>query len=79
VKTNLIPGAQGTEVLQTLIKDRRDEYKNLTTEEREKIVVMFEEAKATETTAMYMKASSKVNDITSTLLMLENAVRTFSL
>jgi hypothetical protein len=72
----LNPGAQGKKILQALISERKHEYEKMSPEQRGEIVKMFEESKATVTKAKRVKVSSRVNDVTSTLLDLEREVST---
>ena len=56
------------------MSERKAEYKKLTKEEREKMVCLFEESKATQTTARRIKMVSRINDISATMLAIENEV-----
>ncbi|KIL56720.1 hypothetical protein M378DRAFT_16817 [Amanita muscaria Koide BX008] len=67
-----IDGIHGKEVLLTLVSERKAKYEKLTNEEREKMVCLFEESKAMQTTARQIKTVSRINDISATMLAIEN-------
>ena len=71
-------GKVGKEVLQDLVKRNKDEYAALMKEEKEELVQKLEQAKATKTKGFHLLVKSHINDVTSTLHVLENEVFTTS-
>lgn len=71
-------GKVGKDVLQDLVKRNKAEYAVLTKAEKEELVQKLEQDKATKTKGFCLSAKSRVNDVTSTLHVLENEVFTAS-
>ncbi|KAF8327672.1 hypothetical protein F5887DRAFT_827391, partial [Amanita rubescens] len=67
-------GIAGKEVLPDLIKRKREQYAELTKEEREALIEQLEMAKATQAKGFQPSARSRVNDVTKTLRVLENEI-----
>lgn len=65
----------GKEVLQDLVHNHREEYDQLTSQERKDLVREFEEYKATKTKALRVSTKAKINDVTQTLTAVENEVQ----
>lgn len=65
---------QGKLILPYLVAEHKEAYGNLTSEEREEIVRLYEESKATLATGKRISLTSRVNDISSTLALIENKV-----
>ncbi|KAG2122417.1 hypothetical protein BD769DRAFT_1319439, partial [Suillus cothurnatus] len=60
-------GTTGKDVLQEIVKDHREEYQNLTEEEKTQILLEYGEYKEMKTTGVRISTKSKIIDITSTL------------
>jgi polyhydroxyalkanoate synthesis regulator phasin len=67
-------GMVGKEVLPDLVKRKKEQYAELTKEEKDKLIEELEKAKATQTKGYHLSARSCVNDVTKTLHVLENEV-----
>jgi hypothetical protein len=57
----------GKDVLQEIVKDHREEYQDLTEEEKTQILLEYGEYKEMKTTGVRISTKSKIIDITSTL------------
>ncbi|KAG2136554.1 uncharacterized protein EDB93DRAFT_1253850 [Suillus bovinus] len=69
-------GATGKAVLQDLIRDEnRDEYCNLTDDEKAQLLQEYREHKETKTTSIRISTKSKVNNVTQTLKAVENELK----
>ena len=66
--------AHGKGVLQDLVRNHRDEYEQLTAQERKDVIQEFEEVKATKAKAFRLSTKARVNDVTHTLGAVENEV-----
>ena len=66
--------SRGKDVLQDLVHNYRDEYKRLTTQERNVLIQEFEAFKATKAKGFRISAKARVNDVTHTLSAVENEV-----
>ena len=67
-------GMAGKEVLQDLVKRKKEQYVELTKEEKDKLIEEPEMAKATQAKGFHPSARSRINDVTKTLHVLENEV-----
>ena len=67
-------GMVGKEVLPDLVKRKKEQYAELTKEEKDKLIEELEKVKATQTKGYHPSARSRVNDVTKTLHVLENEV-----
>ncbi|KAG1877154.1 hypothetical protein C8R48DRAFT_768703 [Suillus tomentosus] len=65
-------GVMGKDVLQELIKDYHAEYRELTDNEKDEILLKYSEHKKTQTAGIQISTKSRINDVTSTLKAVEN-------
>lgn len=76
---NLNTGHHGKSVLLSLVSNSKSEYEQLTEEDREELVRLYQESKSAESTAKRLNVTSRINGITATLKAIENEViRIFS-
>lgn len=66
--------APGGKTLQDLVKVYREEYRTLSTEEKERLVEEFYEFKVSKAVGVRTTAKSKINDVTNTLKAVETEV-----
>ena len=67
-------GVKGKDVLQDLVQNNKAEYAALKMEEKDKLVSELAKVKATRAKGFHTSARSRVNDVTSTVKVLENEV-----
>ena len=68
--------ARGKLVLPSLVAEYKEVYERLTDQERKEIICLYEENKSTLATAKRITLSSRVNDISATLALIETEVKT---
>ena len=69
--------AADKEFLQSLVRAHKEEYDNLTLDQKDKIVQEFDEHKATKTCGLRISTKSRVNNVTHTLKAIQTEVRIF--
>ncbi|KAG0703471.1 hypothetical protein DFH29DRAFT_874450 [Suillus ampliporus] len=65
---------QGQGALKLLIHENRDEYLQLSKDEKDNILAEYANWKKTKVTGLYISMKSKINDITQTLKAVENEI-----
>jgi len=68
-------GSHGKNVLPSIVQGNLDEYFMLTREEKDSLVKELEEHRATMATGRRISTKSKINDVASTIRMIEKEVR----
>lgn len=73
----LVLTKSGKDVLQDLLHNYTDEYRELSQGEKDRLVEEYEEHKLHKSKGIRISMKSKINDVTLTLKAIENEVRVF--